>query len=191
MIFLIFLRVGLSSPRVLPGQDTWRHSGRPINGHRLKCVDAVDTESTQSPSRACAQIKSKWNPIEGLTCWRVDTSRSSDLHRTSETWVRRGSCRKSQGNTWRHEERWILLNVIAGLSWSNGPRFQRITSIGQSRFVVTLAHRGDAWKLLNTSISIGRIMKEELDRAIRTAQLTWSDQTSSITLDSRSRFDRG
>ena len=49
-----FFRVGLC---FLPVQDAWRLSGRQIQGHRVKCVDVVDTESTRSPSRARAQLE--------------------------------------------------------------------------------------------------------------------------------------
>ena len=55
----IFFRVELCPTRFLPVQDTCWFSGRRIQGHRLKRVDVVDTESTRSPSRARAQIRSK------------------------------------------------------------------------------------------------------------------------------------
>ena len=53
---------------------------------------------------------------------------------------------------------------------NRGTRFTRSYKIRRSRFDVTLAHRGDAWTLLDASISIGRTMKEKLDRAIGTSQ---------------------
>ena len=65
---------------------------------------------------------------------------------------------------------------------NRGTQFPRSCTIGRSRFDVTLAHRGDVWTLLDASISIGRTMKEELDRAIGTAQtyLIRSDGSSSV-----------
>ena len=45
-----FLRVGLCSHMVLPVQDAWQLDERWIQGHRVKRVDVVDTESTRSPS---------------------------------------------------------------------------------------------------------------------------------------------
>ena len=53
---------------------------------------------------------------------------------------------------------------------NRGTRFPLSYTIERSRFDVTLAHSGDAWTLLDASISIGWTMKEELDRAIGTAQ---------------------
>ena len=50
-------RVGLCPTRFLPVQDVWRLSGRRIQGHRMKRVDVVDTESTRSPSQARAQLE--------------------------------------------------------------------------------------------------------------------------------------
>ena len=49
-----------------------------VNGHRLKCVDAVDKESTQSPSRSCTKNGEKVDVIEGLP---VEAPGASDLHR--------------------------------------------------------------------------------------------------------------
>ena len=78
---------------------------------------------------------------------------------------------------------------------NRGTRFLRSCTIARSRFDVTLAHRGDAWTLLDASISIGRTMKEELDRAIGTAQtyLIRSDGRGYVgpTIVARSRGDRG
>ena len=56
---LRFLRVGLWSVGVLPLQDMWRQGGCRMNGLRLRCIDVVDTESTRSPSRTRAIIRSK------------------------------------------------------------------------------------------------------------------------------------
>ena len=76
-------------------------------------------------------------------------------HPISIKWAKHGigvdHCRKSQGNTWLHEERWILLNVIAGQSRSNKPRLPRLNAHDSSWLWLTVATRGALWSVWSPS----------------------------------------
>ena len=68
-----FFRVGLCPHTVLL-QVMWRHNGRRIHGHRVKCVDAVDTKSTRSPITTRAFKMHLSEKIKGLTLHHVASS---------------------------------------------------------------------------------------------------------------------
>ena len=61
--------------------------------------DHVDPSPRDHQSSTCVINTLKWSD-GGLTWWRVDTSRSHDIHRMGETWARRGSTRGVGSSLW-------------------------------------------------------------------------------------------
>ena len=59
-------------------QVTWRHNGRQIHGHHVKCVDAVEIESTRSPITTRTFKTHLSEKIKGLTLYHVASSDGRD-----------------------------------------------------------------------------------------------------------------
>ena len=197
-IFWYFFHVGLCSHTFSFLQLTWTHGRRWIHARSVDRVDPSprDQPSTHVPNRMSKWLQIQRLADRHVASWgalifiKGKTARSpsddynearSLSHRDARSFpVRPISIQRAKQNEalivagecgCDADEREASDPHQKALAEGNrGTRLPRSYMIGWSKFDVTLAHRGDAWTLLDASISIERTMKEELDCAIGTAQ---------------------
>ena len=178
-MFLFFFSVGLCSHTIYLLQETWRHGMRSMRSGQRRLRGP---ESTRSSNNHVHKIRDKWRRSKGLldATWRHEERLSSSTRRPRNSDLT-GTWSPIFFSSRRCMDRQISIGRLGRLVEENHDRgaieprsrCDRATIvapslrnqchdhsnwIGWSRFYVTLAHRRDAWKLLDASISIGRTM---------------------------------